>query len=82
LLKQGRGGGNPKSGMSHYPQGRGRGSPKLRVQGVRGRSPRPSLPYGNSTFTLKNRWPEFVGHTHAESDKFALIDYLHLTYNA
>ena len=29
-------------------------------------------PYGNSTFTLKNRWPEFVGHIHATSVKFVL----------
>ena len=41
--------------------------PQVESAGVRGRSPRPSLPYGISTFTLKNRWPEFVGHTHAES---------------
>ena len=29
-------------------------------------------PYGNSTFTLKNRWPEFVGHIHAASVRFVL----------
>ena len=28
--------------------------------------------YGNSTFTLKNRWAAFVGHTHAASVRFVL----------
>ena len=45
--------------MNHHPQGAGR-------------SPRPLLPYGISTFTLKNRWAAFVGHTHAASVRFVL----------
>lgn len=45
--------------MNHHPQGAGR-------------SPRPLLPYGISTFTLKNRWAAFVGHTHAASIRFVL----------
>ena len=28
--------------------------------------------YGISTFTLKNRWAAFVGHTHAASVRFVL----------
>jgi hypothetical protein len=51
----------------------------LAAHWLNGHLPRP---YGISTFTLKKRWPEFVGHTHAESDKSAFINYLHLTYNA
>ncbi len=30
--------------------------------------------YGISTFTLKNRWPEFEGNIHAESIRLVLIN--------